>query len=75
MTTNTLTNLIPALYASLDVVSRELVGLIPAVTLDARASAAAVGQSVYVDVAPDANAAIDNTPAMSVPSEDFCSLP
>jgi len=69
MTTNTLTNLIPALYASLDVVSRELVGLIPAVTLDARASAAAVGQSVYVDVAPSANDAIDNTPAMSVPSE------
>lgn len=69
MTTNTLTNLIPALYASLDVVSRELVGMIPAVTLDAKASSAAVGQSVYVDIAPEANAAIDNTPAMTVPSE------
>jgi hypothetical protein len=69
MTTNTLTNLIPALYASLDVVSRELVGLIPAVTLDARASAAAVGQSVYVPIAPDSNSLIDNTPAMSIPSE------
>jgi len=69
MTTNTLTNLIPALYASLDVVSRELCGMIPAVTVDARASAAALNQSVYVPIAPDSNSIIDNTPAMSIPSE------
>lgn len=69
MTTNTLTNLIPALYASLDVVSRELCGMIPAVTVDARASAAALNQSVYVPIAPDSNSLIDNTPAMSIPSE------
>ena len=69
MTTNTLTNLIPFLYASLDVVSRELVGMIPAVTVDARASAAALNQSVYVPIAPDSNSLIDNTPAMSIPSE------
>jgi len=69
MTTNTLTNLVPDLYAALDVVSRELTGLIPAVTLDARASAAALNQSVRVPIAPDSNAMVDTTPAMSVPSE------
>ena len=37
---NTLTNLIPDLYASLDVVSRELTGLIPSVTMDTSANRA-----------------------------------
>ena len=69
MTTNTLTNLIPSVYSAIDVVSRELTGMIPAVSLDARSSQAAVNQAVYVPIAPASNAIADNTPAMSVPSE------
>jgi len=63
---NTLTNLIPDLYRALDVVSRELVGFIPAVTLDAQASRAAVGQVVRSPVAPAAPAE-DITPSTNPP--------
>jgi len=65
---NTLTNLIPSAYAALDIVSRELTGLIPAVTLDARASMAAQNQTIYVPVVPDSNALETATPAMSIPA-------
>jgi hypothetical protein len=68
MTTNTLTNLLPNLYADLDVVSRELTGLIPAVTLDARLARGKVGQTVYIPQAP-VNSSVDITPAMAVPAE------
>lgn len=68
MTTNTLTNLLPNLYADLDVVSRELTGLIPAVTIDASQARGKVGQSVYIPVAPE-NTSSSITPAMSVPAE------
>lgn len=64
---NTLTNLIPDLYAALDVVSREAVGMIPAVTVDANVNRASVNQSIYVPIAPTSTAS-DITAAMSVPS-------
>lgn len=63
---NTLTNLIPSLYAGLDTVSRELAGFIPAVATDSTAERAAVGQSVTYHIAPTGN--IGNVaPAMQVP--------
>ena len=65
---NTLTNLIPDLYQSLDVVSRELTGLIPAVTLDPGISRAAVGENVRSFVAPAASAS-DITPAVTPPND------
>lgn len=68
MTTNTLTNLIPSLYAELDVVSRELVGMIPAVTLNSSLARGKVGQTVYSPQAPT-NTSSNITPAMSVPAE------
>lgn len=64
----TLTNLIPTLYSNLDVVSRELVGFIPSVTLDAQASRAAVNQSVRSFVAPAASAG-DITAGVTPPND------
>lgn len=65
---NTLTNLIPNVYKALDVVSRELVGLIPAVTLDPDVARAAVNQTVYSHVAP-ASTASDITPGVTPPND------
>jgi len=64
---NTLTSLIPDLYESLDTVSRELVGFIPAVAMDANAERAAVGQTVRSFVAP-ASTAADITPGQLPPN-------
>ena len=58
---NVLTPLIPTLYEALNVVSREMVGFIPAVTRDSGAERAAVGQVVRVPIAA-AGALEDITP-------------
>jgi len=65
---NTLTNLIPDVYAALDVVSRELVGFIPSVYRDSRADRVAYNQTLRVPVAPANGAGGDISPAMSLPS-------
>jgi hypothetical protein len=52
----TLGNLVTDVQLSLDVISRELTGLIPAVTLDAAPARAAIGQTVRSFVAPAVSA-------------------
>jgi len=65
---NTLTSLSPDLYQALDVVSRELVGLVPSVTLDSGVERAAVGQTVRSFVTPQSTAT-DTTPSNVVPDD------
>lgn len=67
-TPNTLTNLIPTLYEALDVVSREQVGFIPSVTMDAQLARAAKDQTVYSPVAPAATAS-DIAPNVTPPDD------
>lgn len=63
---NDLTDLIPDLYAALDIVSRELVGFIPSVNRNTGVERAAVGQEVIWPVAPQMGT-FDVTPAMAIP--------
>ena len=65
---NTLTALIPTLYETIDIVSRELTGFIPSVALDASVARAAVGQQVLVPISPAA-AAVDITPGVTSPNQ------
>ncbi len=64
---NSLTRLIPDLYAAMDVVSRELVGFIPSVTRNVSAERAAVGQSVVYPITPSMGT-FNVTPSNIVPN-------
>ena len=63
---NNITALVPDIYEALDMVSRELTGMIPSATMNASANTAAVGQNIRVDVEPAGNVS-DISPAMVVP--------
>ena len=65
---NTLTNLIPDAFAALDVVSRELVGFIPAVARDPSADRVAINQTLRVPISPSNGAVGTITPAMAFPA-------
>jgi len=66
MAENTITGLVPEIFEALDIVSRELTGMIPSATLNASANSAQVGQAIRVDVEPVGNVS-NITPAMVVP--------
>ena len=66
MAENTIDSIVPDIYEALDIVSRELTGLIPAVTLSASSERARLNQEIVVDIAPEI-AAVDVTPAMTIP--------
>lgn len=66
MAENTLDAIVPDIYEALDVVSRELTGMIPAVTMAASAERVGKDRNVIVDIAPEITA-VDVTPAMTAP--------
>lgn len=63
---NTITNLVPDLYAALDVVSRELTGFIPAVSRNSSLERAALNETVRVPVTPSASTA-SSSPGVTAP--------
>ncbi len=65
---NTLTQLLPDIYAALQVVSRERVGMTPAVMMDAGVARAAVNETVRVPIVP-ADDPIALTPAVTEPDD------
>lgn len=64
MPANVLTGLIPDIYAAIDVVSRELVGVIPATGRNSNGERAAVGENITVPITR-ANTATDIVPTMT----------
>lgn len=65
---NTLTNLIPTLFQALDLVSRELVGFIPAVGRNSGVERVALNQTVNIPIVP-AIVGGDITPGPTPPSD------
>lgn len=71
---NTITGLIPIIYRALDVVSREHVGLLRAVTINAAADQAAVGQNIVFPVTQP-TAAADIVAAATGPDPSAITIP
>lgn len=63
---NTLTGLIPDLFAGMDVVSRELVGFIPSAFRNSSAERAAIDEAVSYPITPSL-ASANIVPAMAIP--------
>lgn len=70
---NTLTGLIPTIYEALDVVSREMVGLIPAVSRNSNGARASLNEQITIPIAPPGQMA-DNTPNVTAPNTGDSSI-
>lgn len=64
---NTLTGLIQTIYAARNVVSRERIGMIPAVSRNASDERAALDQTIRISIADAVTSEANNTPAVNVP--------
>ena len=64
---NTITGLIPDFHEAMDVISREMVGFIPAVSRDSRLDRVAIGQNVTIPVTRSPSASASNTAGVTAP--------
>lgn len=71
---NTLTSIVPQIYSAVDIISRELVGLIPGVSINSEAARASLGETVKIPYSLPKTAS-DIAPAMAIPEPTDTTLP